>query len=109
MSVFVIGGRPVSQVLKTATKEDIRVNPAYGGARSAVPLDDAAAVVAVEAVAATSEVTGSGLAYARVDMIRHDGRLLVSEVEVTEPCLYLDVAPENAAALADVIAARLGV
>ena len=34
-----------------------------------------------------------------------DGRLVVGELEVTEPGLYLDVLPANAEAFADVVAA----
>jgi hypothetical protein len=37
-----------------------------------------------------------------------DGRLVVGEVEVTEPGLYLDVVPANAEAFADVVAEALG-
>ena len=42
---------------------------------------------------------GGRLDYARVDLMRDaDGGLAVSEVEVTEPGLYLDLLPGNAAA-----------
>ena len=37
-------------------------------------------------------------------MMRHEGRLVVSEVEVTEPGLYLDVLPGNAEPFADAVA-----
>jgi hypothetical protein len=39
--------------------------------------------------------------------MRLDGRLVVSEVELTEPGLYLDVLPANGAAFADAVAARV--
>ena len=36
-----------------------------------------------------------------------DGRLVVGEVELIEPGLYLDVAPGNATPFADLVCARL--
>jgi len=36
-----------------------------------------------------------------------DGTLVVSEIEVTEPGLYLDVLPDNAQAFTDLVESRL--
>ena len=36
-----------------------------------------------------------------------DGTLAVSELEITEPGLYLDVLPSNAEPFADLVVARL--
>ena len=36
-----------------------------------------------------------------------EGRLVVSELEVTEPGLYLDVLPDNAGLFADLLARRV--
>ena len=59
-------------------------------------------------MAAAEEVLGRRLDYGRVDMMRlDDGTLAVSELELTEPGLYLDVLPENAQPFADLVAARL--
>ena len=107
VSVFVFNGHPVSQVRKVAGKDDIRVHTQYGGTSFATPLTHEAALLAAEAVAATTEILRAELIYARVDMLRHEGSLRVSEVEVTEPGLYLDVVPENAKPFADVLQARL--
>ncbi len=49
-------------------------------------------------------LTGADLTYVRVDVLHHDGEWRVSEVELTEPGLYLDVVPANGAAFADVLA-----
>ena len=50
----------------------------------------------------------TALPYARVDMVRmHDGELVVGEVELVEPGLYLDVVPDNAAAFAELVAGLL--
>ena len=61
----------------------------------------------VDAVAATTEILGSEIVYARVDMLRSEGKLLVSEVEITEPGLYLDLVPDNAEKFVDAISAHL--
>ncbi len=39
--------------------------------------------------------------------MRYQGRLVVSEVELTEPGLYLDVLPTNAHPFADAVADRV--
>ena len=56
-------------------------------------------------MAAAERVLGRPLDYGRVDMMRlADGTLAVSELELTEPGLYLDVLPENARPFADLVA-----
>lgn len=110
-SVFTFGGRVVSQVHKHPGAGEIRVHRSYGGRSARVPVTDEAAAVAARAVRVTEELLGTPLAYARVDLMRaEDGSFLVGEIEATEPGLYLDLVPENAAAFgetaADVLAAR---
>ena len=85
------------------------MHEAYGGSTVAVDLDPEAAALARRAVEVAERVVGSTLVYARVDLLRMpDGALAVSELEVTEPGLYLDVLPANADAFADVVVALLG-
>ncbi|MDX1622235.1 MAG: hypothetical protein R3320_14655, partial [Nitriliruptorales bacterium] len=53
--------------------------------------------------------TGHELLYARVDLLRNrDGTPQLSELEVTEPSLYLTWVPEAAERLAAAIERRLG-
>jgi glutathione synthase/RimK-type ligase-like ATP-grasp enzyme len=104
LSVFVLGGETTYQVRKLPAGEEIRVHEHFGGQTVAVPLDDEAAQVARECVKATEGLLDTTLHYARVDLMRHEGRLVVSELEVTEPGLYLDVVPENAKAFATAVA-----
>lgn len=106
-SVFVLGGRTVSQVDKLPSGGEVRVHEQFGGSSRPVPLDADAAALAAEAMEMAARLLGADLAYGRVDMLRLEGRLVVSEIELTEPGLYLDVLPENAAPFADVVAARL--
>jgi glutathione synthase/RimK-type ligase-like ATP-grasp enzyme len=109
VSVFVLGGEPVSAVRKIPAAGEIRVHEQYGGRTDPVPLDPDAAEPARRAMAAAEELLGHRLGYGRVDLMRaDDGRLVVGEVEVTEPGLYLDVVPANAEAFADVVAEALG-
>ena len=107
-SVFVLGGEPVAQVRKLPAGNEIRVHEAYGGSTVAVALDPEAAALARRAVEVAERVVGGTLVYARVDLLRMpDGALAVSELEVTEPGLYLDVLPTNADAFADAVVALL--
>lgn len=98
-SVFVFAGEVVSQVRKVPGSGEIRVHEHYGGRSEPTEVTAEAADVARAAVAAVEELLGGRLDYARVDLMRgDDGVLAVSEVEVTEPGLYLDLLPGNAAA-----------
>jgi glutathione synthase/RimK-type ligase-like ATP-grasp enzyme len=107
-SVFVLGGEVVSQVQKVPAAGEIRVHEQYGGRNVPVPVTDEAAGVARRTVAAVEALLGGRLDYARVDLMRgEDGSLVVSEVEATEPGLYLDLVPENAAAFGEVVARAL--
>ena len=107
-SVFVLGGRAVSQVDKLPVGDEIRVHEFFGGSSRPVPLRDEAASLAYAAFAAAAELLGRPLHYGRVDLLRlADGTLAVSELELVEPGLYLDVLPANAEPFADVVAAMV--
>ncbi|MEO5652442.1 MAG: hypothetical protein ABIN79_08630 [Marmoricola sp.] len=108
ISVFVFDGVPVSQAQKRPSGGEIRVHEEYGGTTVAADLSDEAADLARRTVAAAEAILGERIDYARVDQMRlADGRLVVSELEATEPGLYLEVLPGNAAALVDLVLARL--
>ena len=107
-SVFVLDGRAVSQVRKVPGAGEIRAHEHRGATCAPVPLDAALADLAVRAAAAAAGLTGRPLDYLRVDLLRHDGVWCVSELEATEPGLYLDLVPGNAERFTDLVAARLG-
>lgn len=107
-SVFVLDGRPVLQVAKVPSGGEIRVHEHFGGSSRAVPLDPDLAAVARAAVDAAQVLGGERLDYARIDLLRHEDRWVVSEVEAIEPGLYLDVAPAMAGHFADLVTARVG-
>ncbi|HYF74491.1 MAG TPA: hypothetical protein VD864_16805 [Nocardioides sp.] len=107
LSVYVFGGEAVTQLRKLPAAADIRVQEEHGGTTTAVPLDRDAAALAERAVAVAAGRLGRRPAYARVDLLRWEGRLVLSELELIEPGLYLDLAPRNADALAEHLAQRL--
>lgn len=108
-SVFVLDGVVVSAAQKRPAPGEIRVHEQYGGSTVAVPASEEAADLARRTVAAAEGLLGHRLDYARVDQMRlDDGTLAVSELEVTEPGLYLEELPGNGAAFADLVARRLG-
>lgn len=106
-SVFVFDGVPATQVDKLPGPGEIRVHEHRGGTSTPVPLDAKAARRAEQAVAVCGSVLGDPPAYARVDLMRGGDDWWVSEVELTEPGLYLDVLPANAAPFADLVAGRV--
>lgn len=108
-SVYVFDGVAVSQVdkLPATGSDEHRVHEQYGGSSRGVVLDPERADVAERAVRWAAGRTGADLAYGRVDLIVHDGAWVVSEIELIEPGLYLDVVPDNAALFADLVVRRL--
>jgi len=106
-SVYVFGGRAVSQVDKRTAGDEVRVHEAYGGSSVPVPLDPERGALAEAAVAAVGERQGRAPAYARVDVMRWQDAWVVSELELIEPGLYLDVDPANAELFADLVSSVL--
>ena len=82
-------------VVKRPQAGDFRVQPQYGGLTQACDPPAGAEEIAQAALAAAPGRT----TYARVDMIRDDsGQLAVMELELVEPALFLDHAPDRGAA-----------
>jgi glutathione synthase/RimK-type ligase-like ATP-grasp enzyme len=107
ISVYVFDGRAVSRVDKMPAGDEIRVHELYGGSTRPGALDAATTALAERAVAAAAARLGADLSYARVDLMTYDGRLVIGELELIEPGLYLDLLPVNAGAFADVVAGRV--
>jgi len=106
-SVFVLEGAAVCQVDKTPVGDEIRVHEMYGGRTLPVDLGTEQRALAEVAVRVAAARLDADLPYARVDMMRWQGCWAVSELELIEPGLYLDIVPENAGRFADLVAARL--
>lgn len=103
-SVHVLGGAAVAQVDKAAVGEEIRVHELYGGSSRPVPVEADTAVLAEDAVRAAAGLLDADLSYARVDLMVGEDGWVVSELELIEPGLYLDVQPAVADRFADLVA-----
>ncbi|NHC23814.1 hypothetical protein G6553_11600 [Nocardioides sp. IC4_145] len=112
-SMWVLAGEVVGQVDKRPAGGEVRVHELYGGSSAAVPVDPTRAEVARAAVVAAARRLGAPPAYARVDLVLLEGQeglgggWAVSELELIEPGLYLDLAPGLAAPFADLVVSVL--
>jgi glutathione synthase/RimK-type ligase-like ATP-grasp enzyme len=103
ISVVVLDGMPSHAGRKVPKAGDWRSQEEYGAAHTPIPITDALADTALQALVA---VPGPTL-YGRIDLVPHDGSLAVIEVEVIEPALYWNWAPEAADRFAASLASRL--
>lgn len=104
-SLFYFGGNFSHSIIKRPAAGDFRVQDQFGGYEEAVGAPKAATALAQSALAATAEITGTGvLAYARVDMLRDDsGAFRLMELELIEPSLFLQFAADKGEAFAKTI------
>ena len=102
LSLVYVDGRFSHAVCKRAGPDDFRVQHQYGGRAEPVAASAAARRGAEQALAA---LPGAWL-YARVDGVERDGRLMVMELEVIEPELFLVWSGEAVRRLADAILSR---
>lgn len=107
VSVYVIDGAVTAQVQKWPGGSEVRVHEQFGGRTEQVTIDPECVEVALAALEAVAGFGGGVISYARLDLLHHEGAWRVSEIEVTEPGLYLDVIPANAVPFADLIERRL--
>jgi len=104
LSIFFFGGTPAHAVRKVAAPGDFRVQREYGGAFTLVEPNEEELAVARAAIAAAPEPPF----YARVDLVPDsEGRPRLMELELIEPDLYLDLAPDRGASFAALLAQRL--
>lgn len=106
VSVHVLDGRITQRFDKRPGPGDVRVNEEHGGSVRAVPTGDVADLV-MRAHAAMGERFGRPVDYLRVDLLWWEDGWVVSELELIEPGLYLDVSPANAAPFADLVRSRI--
>lgn len=90
-------------LLKTPATGDYRTHSIHGGRLECVEPDGGDRR---QAQAIMARLPFRPL-YARLDLVRVDGRLAVMELELVEPMLYFDLAPRAAARLANASVARL--
>jgi glutathione synthase/RimK-type ligase-like ATP-grasp enzyme len=104
LSLFYFGGDFSHAVVKVAKAGDFRVQPQFGaGIKALTPPAEALGVARAVLDAAPGPLT-----YARVDLLRGlDGTLQLMELEVIEPDLYLQYAPDGGALFAAAVAATM--
>lgn len=104
LSFVFIGGEPSHVLRKRPASGDFRAHGIYGGTVERIDAsgDDLAQVAAMLAGLPFDPL------FARIDVVRLDGRLAILELELVEPLLYLDRTPGSADRLAEAVLRRLG-
>lgn len=90
VSLLFFQGEYSHAVLKKPKKHDFRVQSQFGGHYQAYQPEASV----IETAAHIVKTFGSDLLYARVDGILKNGKFLLMELELIEPDLYFDYAPE---------------
>jgi len=99
-SVMLFDGQFSHAILKTPKSGDFRVQPHLGGTEVPSAPPPGGIELALQALAAAPVEA----VYARVDMVADDeGRLRIMELELIEPALWLQHAPDGGAAFASAI------
>ena len=99
-SMMLFGGRFSHSIVKLPKPGDYRVQPHLGGTEMPCPPPEGSIELARAALAAAP----ADAAYARVDMVRDDdGNLAVIELELIEPSLWLQHAPDGGASFVDAL------
>ncbi|MCB9682869.1 MAG: hypothetical protein H6733_15485 [Alphaproteobacteria bacterium] len=108
-SVIVIDGAATHAVRKVPVAGDYRVQDDFGAHDEPLPLTPALDAFAARALAAAGAHLGRAapFLYARVDVLHHDGGLVLNELEVIEPSLFFRHGPHAAGRLADALLARV--
>jgi hypothetical protein len=106
-SLVFFTGRYSHAVLKRPRAGDFRVQREHGGTLESVDPEPSVIAAAARTIAAIPFGDAPPL-YARVDGCLVGGALLLMELEVLEPELFLRCAPESAGRLADALLARIG-
>jgi glutathione synthase/RimK-type ligase-like ATP-grasp enzyme len=92
-------------VLKRPAVGDFRVQKDFGGSVEAI-VPSAALVKQAQAIAAAIQYVGNSL-YCRIDAVEKDGQLILMEVELIEPELFLGLAEGTAERFAKAIVRRM--
>ncbi|HEU4957031.1 MAG TPA: hypothetical protein VFT40_05335 [Sphingomicrobium sp.] len=99
-SVMLFGGRFSHCIVKRPKHGDYRVQPHLGGTEQPCAPPDGAIELAHAALGAAP----AAAVYGRVDMMRdNEGRLAVVELELIEPALWLQHAPDGGQSFVDAI------
>lgn len=100
-SLVFFGGQYSHAALKRPARGDFRVQEHCGG--DAVPGNPPSGLV--RQAGDVLSMVGSSLLYARVDGVDREGRLLLMELEINEPYLFMGLSPNAASRFAEAIKA----
>jgi glutathione synthase/RimK-type ligase-like ATP-grasp enzyme len=102
-SLILVEGALTHAVLKSPAAGDFRVQAAFGGVSATAPAPERALAAARRIFA---RLPAPAL-YARIDGVETRDGFLLMEVEVNEPGLFLNLAPDAAERLAEAVVLRL--
>ena len=103
-SLMLFGSRFSHAIVKRPKSGDYRVQPHLGGTEQPCPPPDGAIELAQAALAAAPATA----LYARVDMVRDQtGQLAIIELELIEPALWLQHAPDGGASFGSAVRAAI--
>jgi glutathione synthase/RimK-type ligase-like ATP-grasp enzyme len=103
-SLMLFDGQFSHGVVKRPKKGDFRVQEYHGGVTLPCPVPPAGAVSLAQAALAAAPAPAT---YARVDIVPDDsGALMIMELELIEPSLFLDHAPDDGASFTRSILSR---
>lgn len=103
ISLIFFAGKFSHAIRKLPKPGDYRVQDMYGGS---VQVHDPAADE-IELATRALHLTPAPTTYARVDLVRDEGRLLIMELELIEPELFLPLAPGAATRFASALRSQL--
>ncbi|MEZ0310781.1 MAG: RimK family alpha-L-glutamate ligase [Myxococcota bacterium] len=106
LSLIYVGGVFTHACRKVPKDADFRVQERFGG-RNLRHTPTALEHHAAERVLEATKKLGYEHAYARVDLVHHANDLVLMELEVIEPWLFLDTVPEATEQVAELLARRL--
>lgn len=99
-SLMLFDGRFSHSILKTPKGGDFRVQPHLGGTEKPCKAPEGA----IELAKAALDAAPASAVYARVDMVADDdGTFRIMELELIEPALWLQHAPDGGAAFASAV------
>ncbi len=100
VSLFYFGGELSHAIRKTPKAGDYRVQEEHGGILESISADEPIR----QAGRKVMDAIGQDLLYARVDLVRHEDRWLLMELELIEPSLYFNMDPASPERFAAVFA-----
>ncbi|MFS1702237.1 ATP-grasp domain-containing protein [Alteromonas sp. AMM-1] len=87
VSLFYFAGELSHAILKTPKQGDFRVQEEHGGTLAVITPEQAVIASAEQALSAMP----TGYLYARVDLLQHQGKWCIIELELIEPSLYFNL------------------